>query len=178
MDNVQPLSLFQCLLDVVQSYYLCLCICWEVYNQVNIVCIPDWCTNPFTLLVWLLDVVQPCTVLPRSNISEARYGISPYDFIFNNNIALRDLISRLWLWVRSFATKVLNVRGTVLVDVLLILLVSRTTNITMTLFATISTYYILPPSGKKSGDTADRVIANLPYNGAWLYNNFNLSDSR
>ena len=58
-----------------------------------------------------------------------------------------------------------RVRGsTVLVDVLLILHVSRTTKITVTLFAIISTF--IPLAAEKSGGTTDRVIADSPYNWA------------
>ena len=57
-----------------------------------------------------------------------------------------------------------TIRGTVLVDVVLILHVSLTTKITVTLFTIISTYS--PLAAEKSGGTIDRVTANSPYNGA------------
>ena len=56
-----------------------------------------------------------------------------------------------------------SVRGTVSVDVLLILHVSRTTKITVTLFTIILTYSPLAP--KQSGGTTECVMSDSPYNG-------------
>ena len=54
--------------------------------------------------------------------------------------------------------------GTVWVDVVLILHVSRTTKMTVTLFSIISTYSTL--AAEKSKGTIDRITADSPYNGA------------
>ena len=59
-----------------------------------------------------------------------------------------------------------SVRGTVLVDVLLILHVSRTTKITVTLFTIILTYSSLAPN--ESGGMTERVMSDSPYNGGAL----------
>ena len=54
--------------------------------------------------------------------------------------------------------------GTVIVDVVLILHVSRTTKISVTLFTIVSSYS--PLAAEESGGTTDRVTADSPYNGA------------